>query len=189
MRDRKLASGDEKSAPDGPGFAAGIDRLSEVVGWVVAWFTLAMVLITAGIVIARYGFSAGSVAVQEAVIYLHAMVFMLGAAVTLKRDEHVRVDIFYRKLSPSARHLVNLLGVLLLLWPACGYILWTSLDYVGASWAANQGAGEGSREAGGLPYVYLLKTVIPVAMGLLMLQGLALAARSFVGLRHAKSNP
>lgn len=160
-----------------------LEGLSQWCGRVVAWFTLAMVLLTCAVVVARYGFDAGSVAVQELVLYLHALVFMLGAGYTLKEDEHVRVDIFYRRASPQRRHLINLLGVLLFLWPACGFILWTSIDYVAASWAANQGAGETSREAGGLPYVYLLKTVIPVSMGLLMMQGLALAARSLQGLR------
>ncbi|MFK7956632.1 MAG: TRAP transporter small permease subunit [Lysobacterales bacterium] len=164
-----------------------IDRLEAIAEWsgkIVAWFTLAMVLTTCAVVVARYGFDWGSVAVQEAVLYLHAMVFMLGASYTLKHDEHVRVDIFYRPASVRRKHWVNLLGVVFLLWPTCGFILFSSLDYVAASWAANQGLGEASREAGGLPFVYLLKTLIPVAMGLLIIQGLALALRSVVGLRQ-----
>ncbi|MEM7706482.1 MAG: TRAP transporter small permease subunit [Pseudomonadota bacterium] len=165
-----------------------LDGLARWCGRVIAWFTLAMVLLTCGVVLARYGFDAGSVAVQELVLYLHAAVFMLGAGYTLQHDEHVRVDIFYRPAPARHKHWVNLLGVLLLLWPSCGFILWSSLDYVAASWAANQGAGEGSREAGGLPYVYLLKTLIPIAMGLLMLQGLALAARSIRGLKRGAHN-
>ncbi len=160
-----------------------LESVAEWSGRVVAWFTLLMVLATCAVVVARYGFDTGSVAVQEAVLYLHALVFMLGSSYTLKHDEHVRVDIFYRPASARRQHLINLLGVLLLLWPTCGFIIYASLDYVAASWAANQGQGEASREAGGLPYVYLLKTLIPVAMGLLMLQGLALAARSLQGLR------
>jgi len=160
-----------------------LESIAEWTGKAVAWLTLAMVLLTCAVVVARYGFDAGSVAIQEAVLYLHAMVFMLGASYTLKHDEHVRVDIFYRPAPKRSKHWVNLLGVVLLLWPTCGFILFSSIDYVSASWAANQGQGEASREAGGLPWVYLLKTLIPIAMGLLMVQGLALAARSVQGLR------
>lgn len=165
----------------------GIERISELTGRAVAWLTLAMVLVTFGIVVARYGFSAGSVAVQESVVYMHALVFLLGAAYTLKYDEHVRVDIFYQRASVRRRHLVNLLGVLLLLLPTCLFIGIASLDYVAASWTANQGAGEGSREAGGLPWLYWLKTTIPISMTLLALQGVALGLRSWRGLRGTGS--
>ncbi len=161
-----------------------IEAIAEWSGKIVAWFTLAMVLMTCTVVIGRYGFDWGSIALQESVLYLHAMVFMLGASYTLKHDEHVRVDIFYRPASKRRKHWVNLLGVVLLLWPTCGFIIYSSLDYVSASWAANQGLGEASREAGGLPLVYLLKTLIPISMGLLMVQGLALVLRSVQGLRE-----
>lgn len=152
-----------------------LESVSEATGRVIAWFTLAMVLVTFGIVVARYGFNAGSVAVQESVIYLHSLVFLLGAAYTLKLDQHVRVDIFYHGLSPRRKAWINLVGVVIFLLPTCGFIFWMSLDYVLASWQANGGNGEGSREAGGLPFVYLLKTLIPLSALSLALQGVALA--------------
>ena len=151
-----------------------LDRLAEVTGRIIAWLTLGMVLTTAAIVILRYLFNSGSIALQESVSYLHAAVFMLGAAYTLKHDGHVRVDIIYQKLSQRARAWVNLLGTLLLLFPVCLFILYSSMDYVTAAWAIQ----EGSREAGGLDGVYLLKTAIPVMAVLLLLQGGSLLLRN-----------
>lgn len=150
-----------------------IDRINEWIGRAVAWLTLLMVLVTVIVVVARYGFRWGSIALQESVTYMHAMVFLLGAAFALKHDKHVRVDIFYRGFSPRTRAWVDFLGVLFLLLPTCAYIGVVSIDYVAAAWKVR----EGSREAGGLNLVYALKTLIPAAAGLLALEGLLLAVR------------
>jgi TRAP-type mannitol/chloroaromatic compound transport system permease small subunit len=151
-----------------------IDRLNETIGRALAWLTLLMVLVTFAVVVLRYGFDWGSIAMQESVNYLHAVVFMAGAAYTLKHDEHVRVDIFYSQLSPRGKAWINLLGTFILLLPFCIFLIWVSLPYVLNSWQLL----EGSREAGGLPLVYLLKTFIPLLGVLLLLQGLSLLARS-----------
>ena len=147
--------------------ASTLDSIAETTGRLVAWLTLGMVIITFTVVVLRYLFNTGSIALQESITYLHACVFMLGAAYTLKQGGHVRVDIFYQKFSPLTRAWVDLLGTLLLLFPVCGFMFFSSLDYVAASWALY----EGSREAGGLDGVFLLKTLIPLAAVLLMLQG------------------
>lgn len=152
------------------------DALNERVGRLVAWSALAMVLLTFAIVLLRYLFNLGWIAMQESVTYLHALLFMLGAAYTLKHDGHVRVDIFYQRLSARGRAWVDLLGTLLLLLPVCLFILWMSWDYVAASWSLY----EGSRETGGLPWVYLLKSAIPAMALLLVVQGVALAARNLL---------
>lgn len=136
-------------------------------GHAVAWLTLGMVLVTFAVVVLRYGFGLGWIAMQESVVYMHAMVFMLGAAYTLQADEHVRVDIFYRGWPARRRAWVNLVGTLLFLLPLCAAIAWMAWDYVAAAWAVR----EGSREAGGLPWVYVLKTLVPALAGLLALQG------------------
>jgi TRAP-type mannitol/chloroaromatic compound transport system permease small subunit len=112
-----------------------LDRLAEKTGRLLAWLTLAMVLITFAVVVLRKLFETGSIAMQESVSYLHAAVFMLAAAYTLKQDGHVRVDIFYQKFSPRTRAWVDLLGTLLLLFPVCLYMLFSSLEYVAASWS------------------------------------------------------
>jgi TRAP-type mannitol/chloroaromatic compound transport system permease small subunit len=151
-----------------------LDALAEWTGRAVAWLTLGIVLITFAVVLLRYAFNLGWIAMQESVLYLHALVFMLGAAYTLKRDGHVRVDIFYRKLSPEGRAWVDLCGALFLLLPMCVFLFWVSGDYVASAWSIR----EGSRDAGGLPWVYLLKTVIPLMAALLILQGISQVCRS-----------
>ena len=135
----------------------------------IAWLTLFMVLVTFLIVVLRYVFNIGSIATQESVLYMHALVFMLGAAMTLQKNEHVRVDIFYRKMSPRSKAIVNCFGILILLLPVCGFIVWSSWDYVAEAWRLK----ESSREAGGLPWVYLLKTTIIIMAILMVLQAVS----------------
>jgi len=165
--------------------AARLDRIAELTGRSIAWLTLGMVLITFAVVVLRYGLQLGSIALQESVTYLHAVVFMLGAAYTLKHDSHVRVDIFYQKASPRTRAWTNLLCTLLLLFPTCGFIFASSLDYVASSWSIQ----EGSRETGGLDGVFLLKTVIPLMAVLLLLQGCSLVLRSALVIAGREQTP
>ena len=80
-----------------------LDAFTESCGRVLAWLALAMALVTAFVVIKRYGFNAGSIVAQEAITYMHGTLFMLGAAYALKSGAHVRVDIFYRDFSERAR--------------------------------------------------------------------------------------
>ncbi|MEE4163535.1 MAG: TRAP transporter small permease subunit [Woeseiaceae bacterium] len=159
------------------GQATIIDRLSELTGRLTAWLTLAMVLVTCLVVVLRYVFDIGFIWLQESVTWMHAVVFMLGAAYTLEHEEHVRVDVFYRRFGERGRAVVDLLGVVLFLLPLCGWIGWSSWDFVATSWRI----GEASRESGGLPYpmVPLLKSVLVVMPAALALQGLSLGLRSF----------
>ncbi len=155
-----------------------LDRVSDALGRLLAAASFGIMVITFLVVVMRYGFNASgltvggfrisSIALQESVMYLHAILFMLASAYTLKHNGHVRVDVFYRKFSPRAKAWVDLLGTLLLLFPMMGFILWASLDYVAFSWQIQERSGE----AEGLPYVYLLKSLIPLMCALLMAQGL-----------------
>jgi len=140
-----------------------------------------MTVVTFVIVVLRYVFDAGFIWVQESVTWMHAMVFMLGAAYALQHEEHVRVDIFYRGMSPRRRAIVDLLGVLLFLLPLCVYLIVEAWDFVAASWSIR----EASRESGGLPYPFvpLLKSVLLVMPALLGLQGLSLLQKSLRALR------
>lgn len=151
-----------------------IDQLSDWSGRLIAWLTFAMVIVTFLVAVMRYLFDFGSIALQESITYMHALVFMVGAAYTLRHEGHVRVDIFYRRFGPKGRAWVDLLGVLILLLPVTLFITWVSWDYVATSWELR----EGSREAGGLPGVYLLKSVIPLMAVLLLLQGVAMGWRA-----------
>ena len=157
-----------------------LEQVSEWTGRAVAWLTLAMVIAMFAIVIMRYLFNLNSIAVQESITYMHAIVFMLGAAYTLKHDGHVRVDIFYRRMHKIRRAWVDLLGTLFLLFPVCLFILFDSWTYVAKSWQLL----EGSSEAGGLPFVYLLKSTILLLPVLLMAQGLAFALRNLLVIKH-----
>ncbi|MGB5256355.1 MAG: TRAP transporter small permease subunit [Woeseiaceae bacterium] len=158
-----------------------IDRMSVLTGKVAAWLTLAMVVVTFVVVVMRYVFDAGLIWLQESVVWMHAVVFMLGAAYTLQQEEHVRVDVFYRTMSAKRRAIVDLLGVLIFLFPLCAFLGWKSFDFVAASWRLQ----EASRESGGLPYplLPLLKTVLVLMPAAVTLQGLSLLLRSIRELR------
>ena len=153
-----------------------VDQMNDYVGRSVSWLTLLMVLVTFVVVVLRYLFNMGWIAMQESITYMHALVFMLGASYTLRHDGHVRVDIIYNRLSPRGRAWVDLLGNLLLLMPVTLFIIWVSWDYVSSSWSLM----ETSREAGGLPGIFLLKTTIPLMGLLLLLQGVANALRALL---------
>ena len=140
-------------------------------GRLVSWLSLVMVLVTFFVVTLRYVFDTGSIALQESITYLHASIFLVGAAWTLQQDAHVRVDIFYNGFSSETRAWVDFLGSLFLLLPVMVFISWVSWGYISDSWAVT----EGSREAGGLAGVYLLKTLILVFTALLILQGIVQA--------------
>ncbi len=146
-----------------------IDRLNHWLGRAVAWLTLAMTLAVAAIVLLRYAFVQNTILIQEAVNYLHGLVVMLGIAYTLKENGHVRVDILYSGRGPRWRALVDLFGHLFLLMPVAGLMLATSLPYAASAWRVL----EGSSEVGGLPGVFVLKTLIPLMAALLFLQGLS----------------
>lgn len=161
-------------------FINKLEHTSELSGRLVSWLTLFIVILTFLVVILRYIFDIGSIAMQESISYLHAFVFMLGAAYTLKHDSHVRVDIFYRNMTPVKKAWVDLLGTLLLLFPVCLFIFFSSWDYVLTSWSQHEGSGE----AGGLAYVYILKTALLIMPILLMLQGAVLSLKNLLLIKN-----
>lgn len=150
-----------------------LDALQRALGVVLITLTPLVVLLCFGLVAARYGFGKGSIAVQEAMLWMHACVFMLGMAWALRHDRHVRVDVLQPRFSPRARAFVEAFGHLVLLLPFALFLLWISVDYVAASWRI----GESSREPGGLRGVFLLKALIPLSAWLLAVQSLALCVR------------
>ena len=158
-----------------------LDRLSTVMGKAASWLTLFMVLVTFIVVVMRYALDAGFIWVQESVVWMHAMVFMLGAAYTLHDEEHVRVDVFYRDMNARRRALVDLIGVIIFLLPVCAFLAWNSWDFVLQSWRI----GESSREPGGLPYPFLplLKSALLLMPLTVALQGVSLLLKSMRALR------
>ena len=151
------------------GLARLIDSFNAHLGKACAWLSLFLVLGTATVVVLRYGFGIGATALQEAVLYAHALIFMGAAAWVLQRNGHVRVDIFYQRFNSRRRALVDSLGTLLFLLPVCLFLGWTSWDYVSNSWSTL----EGSSESGGLKFVYLQKSIILVLVVSLLLQGVS----------------
>jgi len=146
-----------------------IDAFTDRCGRLLAWLILGMALLTALVVVLRYGFSIGAILAQETVIYMHGAVFLLGAAYAIKTGAHVRVDIFHRNFSARAQAWVEALGGIVFLLPLCAFILMASEDYVRESWAMR----ETSAEPGGIPAVFLLKSLIPLMAVNLALQGVA----------------
>ena len=156
------------------GLVSGLEAVNEWVGRAVAWLALAMVAVMALVVLLRYAFDMGWIALQESTSFMHGLLFMLAAAYTLKHEGHVRVDIFYQRFSARRQAVVNLLGALLLLLPTAVFIFVMSWDYVLSSWTDL----ESSYQTGGLPGVFLLKTALLVLPALLALQGAAQILRS-----------
>lgn len=153
-----------------------IDRFSDISGQLLAVLSIVMMLLLCIVVALRYGFGIGAIVLQESVTYLHASIFMLGAAYTLKQDGHVRVDVFYRNFSPRTKAWINSLGAILFLLPVCGYIFLISWDFVLQSWQI----GEVSTEPGGIPAIFLLKSLIPLMAIILGLQALAETFRNML---------
>ncbi|NNJ77891.1 MAG: TRAP transporter small permease subunit [Xanthomonadales bacterium] len=158
---------------------APLARLVAVAGRAVAWLTLVMTLLTFLVVLLRYGFNQGWIWMQESVTYLHATVFMVAAAWALQADEHVRVDIFYRERSDRYRAGVDLAGTVMFLLPFSVFMLYIGWDYVAAAWAVR----EASSEPGGLPLVWLLKSLVLVLPGFLLLQAVVTALECIAVLR------
>lgn len=159
---------------------SAIDTFTEWTGRIIAWLAAAMAILTTVVVVMRYGFNTGSIAGQEAVTYLHATLFMLGAAYALKTDAHVRVDIFYRRFSPTQQAWVNALGGIIFLLPLCLLIMMISSNYVLQAWRIR----EISMDSGGIPAVFLLKSLIPAMALTLLLQGIAEILRNLAQLQQ-----
>jgi TRAP-type mannitol/chloroaromatic compound transport system permease small subunit len=162
-----------------------IDRMTGAIGRGVAWLSLAIVVLQFTVVVLRYVFGLGSIWLQESIIYGHAALFLLAAAWTLHQGGHVRVDIFYADASPQRKAWIDLAGALLLLIPFALTLLFLSLPYVQRSWSIF----ERSRESSGLPFVYVLKTLIPLFALLMVMEGVAQACRAMTLLRapHARA--
>ena len=146
-----------------------IDFVNNKLGVFTAYLIFPMIIITFLVAFMRYALDLGSIAFQEIIIYLHAIVFSFGAAYTLKDDNHVRVDIFYSNFGKKAQKNINLIGTFFLLIPTCALIIITSWDYVISSILLL----ESSKEAGGLPILYILKTYILFLSITLFFQGVS----------------
>ncbi|MEM9171377.1 MAG: TRAP transporter small permease subunit [Pseudomonadota bacterium] len=168
---------------------SSLQRINAGLGRAVAWLTLLMVINVVAVIVARDLFGFGRIWMQELTTWLHACIFLLGIGYTLQHNEHVRVDIFYQRMRARTRAWIDLVGVLVLLLPVAGIVLWMSWDYVfgtRGSWAGF----ETSSQAGGLPYPFpsIAKTLMLVMPALLGLQGLLMAADAVTTLRQDRQD-
>jgi TRAP-type mannitol/chloroaromatic compound transport system permease small subunit len=162
--------------------ADGIDAINDTIGRYVSWLTFFMAVVMFTTVILRYVFNLGWIWMQESVMFMHGFVFMLAGGYTLLAEEHVRIDIFYRPMNDKKKAIVNIIGTIFLLFPTCYVILKYGYPYVSDSWSVL----EDSKEAGGLPGVFLLKSAIIAFPVLVGMQGFAKLIRSFKALTIAQ---
>lgn len=159
--------------------ADALERIGEAVGRALSWLTLACVLVCFVVVVLRYAFSLGFIWLQELYVWLHAIVFTGCAGYALKHDAHVRVDVFYARMSGRGRAWVNLIGSTLMVLPWMALTAWLAGPWTAASWAVR----EASSMPDGMPALYLLKGMLLVMTVLVSMQAVALAARSVRTLR------
>ena len=162
-----------------------IDWLNERIGRAVAWLCVLMVINVFLVVVLRYAFSVGWVWMQELYVWTHATIFLLGAGYTLLHDGHVRIDLIYREASIKYKSIINILGSLFLGLPLLYVIFVSSLPLITRDWENL----EKSAEAGGLPGLFLFKSVIAVFGILFGLQILALLLRNIESLMGIDDTP
>lgn len=147
-------------------FSTFIDWFNEKIGKLTGWAVLAAVLVSSLNALARYGLNFGSNALLELQWYLFGGVFLLGAAYTLKQNEHIRIDIVSSRLSQRTRDIIDIIGHLFFLLPLCILMIWLGIPFFLRSFAS----GEISGSAGGLT-IWPAKLLLPLGFFLLMLQG------------------
>ena len=162
-----------------------IDWINRGVGRVVAWLTLATVVICGAVVLLRYAVGTGHVWMQELYVWTHAMTFLLAAGFAYLLNAHVRVDIFYARLGPRGKAWIDLFGVIFLLMPWLALLAWTSWTYVTYSWQTN----EISVQSNGMPAMYVLKSTLLGFVFLVGLQGLAWIGRCILVLAGREPPP
>jgi len=155
------------------GFVRRVDAINDWIGRTVAWLTLGCVLTCFAVVVLRYAFDTGFPWLQELYVWQHATVFMAGAGYTLLHGGHVNVDVLYGRMGPHGRAWLDILGTVVFLFPWLALVAITSAPFVTSSWSIR----EASSTAGGMPAVYLLKSLLWVFCAVLFVQGLALIAR------------
>ena len=146
-----------------------IDKVTNNIAYILSYMLILLIIIVFSTVFFRYVFSISYVILQELIMYIHALIFMLGISYTLKEKAHVKIDIIYNILTKENQNLVSSVGILLFVLPTSLFISYISLDMVFQSWRVL----EGSSEAGGLNLVFILKSLIPITGILIFFQGLS----------------
>lgn len=160
------------------------DKLNNKLGAAVSWLTGILVLIVSIDVFLRYFLESSFAALQELEWHLFSIIFLLGAAYTLQTDNHVRVDLFYSKFSLKNKAIINLIGSIVFFIPFCLLVIYSSKNFVLQSF----NIGETSPDPGGLPALYILKSILPLSFVFLLLQALVLFFKSLLTIKEIKDN-
>lgn len=151
-----------------------IGKLSGAFGWLAGWLCILMIGVVFYDVIARYVFQGGSIAMQEMEWHLFAAVFLLGAAYTMREDANVRVDVFYARMHPRQKAMIDIFGTVFFVIPMCSLILYSSYDFVTYAYQIREVSGD----PGGLPYRFAFNALLPLGYSLVLLQSLAVISRN-----------
>ncbi len=158
------------------GLVRGIGALNRAIGLTLSWLSLAVVLVCFAVVVQRYFFHTTQLWMQDLYVWLSGAMFTGVAGFTLLRDDHVRVDIFYRPWPVRRKAIADLIGVCVFLLPFMGVVAWYAWPFVARSWRFY----EGSANIGGMPGLFILKTFILVFCAVVSLQGIAWICRSIL---------
>ena len=163
-------------------FATGIEKMITCIGKTVAWLNLLLIGIILIQVSLRYIFNYNSVALEELQWHLYGVGIMMGLSYGLTTDSHVRLDVLHARFSRTSKEWIELVGLILLVLPWCYVAIFHGIDFVAASWRV----AEHSNSPGGLPYYWIIKSVLPLSFILFFLAALARIARSFLYLSNRK---
>ncbi|ASC57473.1 TRAP transporter small permease subunit [Vibrio vulnificus] len=150
------------------------NRFGDLLGWLSSVLFILLLANVVYDVVMRYVFNDVSIAFQEMEWHLFSAVFLLGIPFALKSGGHVRVDLFYERLSHRAQAIIDLLGTIFFLFPFCLLVAWFGIDFAKESYAL----GETSGDPGGLPYRWVIKAIIPLSFLFMAISGIGLLLHS-----------
>ena len=145
-----------------------LEKIIKKIGDTCSWLSFILVILISLDVFLRYVFNFSSASLYELEWHIFALIFMIGSSLTLQKDEHVRVDVFYNKFSDKGKNIINLIGNIIFLLPFSLVIFYTSIPFVEDSFRIL----ESSPDPGGLPFRFFIKAIIPISFLLLALQGI-----------------
>ena len=161
--------------------AGGIDAFIDLVGRATAWLALLLALVMGANVLLRYGFSLGSIWMQEFEWHIMVPICVFGMSYALRHGEHVRVDVLFQYFSPRNKRLVDVITAIARHGCCRVIVIWLCIPYVWQSWSI----GEGTANPGGIDYRYVVKALIPIGFALFFIQSLSEAIKSYYAWRSA----
>ena len=159
-----------------------LKKIISKTGKISSWFSLALVLLISTDVLLRYVFNFSTASLYEMEWHLFAIIFLLASPYTLQKNKHVRVDVFYNNFSKRKKNIIDLIGNIIFLIPFSFIIFYTSLPFVEDSYSIL----ESSPDPGGLPYRFIIKSLIPIAFFLLMIQGILNTIKNYNNIKIKK---